>query len=151
MAKWHRRRKNSKSNSETTSEIKNEITVFGVKKIRVKRNTTPYVYKLSQIYRKKKRWKEPAPLVDIFEENDDLLIIAEFIGFKKENLKVHIERQRLTLSAKNYDHKYYKSLNLPSVVIPSTICTKYKNGILVIRLKKHRIKKENLVGYNNAS
>ena len=89
--------------------------------------------------------------MDIFEENDDLIIIAEFTGFKRENLKVHIERQRLTLSAKNYDHKYYKSLNLPSAVIPNTICTKYKNGVLVIRLKKPYTKKENLVGYNNAS
>ena len=44
--------------------------------------------------------------------------------------------QKITLSAKSQDRRYYKSLNLPKVVIPDVMYTKYKNGVLEIKLRK---------------
>ena len=44
--------------------------------------------------------------------------------------------QKLTLSAKAKDRRYYKSLNLPKVVVPNAVHTTYKNGVLEIKLKK---------------
>ena len=44
--------------------------------------------------------------------------------------------QKITLSAKSKDRRYYKSLNLPKVVIPDEMHTKFKNGVLEIKLKK---------------
>ncbi|MEM1539407.1 MAG: Hsp20/alpha crystallin family protein [Candidatus Bathyarchaeia archaeon] len=85
---------------------------------------------------KKSRWKEPAPLIDVFQEKDSLLVVAELKGFNKENIKIHVEGQRLVLSAKTQGRRYYKSLNLPVAVIPETMCTTYKNGVLEIRLRK---------------
>jgi len=80
--------------------------------------------------------REPKPLIDILEGNDDIMVVAEFAGFNKEDLRINVKDQKLTLSAEASDRKYRKSLNLPKRVIPSTICTTYKNGVLEIRLKK---------------
>jgi HSP20 family molecular chaperone IbpA len=82
------------------------------------------------------RLKEPQPLIDVLEENDEIAVFAEFAGFSRENLRINIKNQKLTLSAKASERRYYKSLNLPKRVIPETISTTYKNGVLEIRLKK---------------
>ena len=80
--------------------------------------------------------KEPKPLIDILEDDNKISVIAEFAGFNRDDLRIDVKEQRLTLSAKALDRKYHKSLNLPRRVIPSTLCTTYKNGVLEIRLKK---------------
>ena len=80
--------------------------------------------------------QEPKPLIDIFQENSFITIIAEIAGFNKETVKIHVKDQKLILSAKSKDRRYYKSLNLPKVVIPDVMYTKFKNGVLEIKLKK---------------
>jgi HSP20 family protein len=47
-----------------------------------------------------------------------------------------VKDQKITLSAKSKERRYYKSLNLPKVVIPDETHTKFKNGVLEIKLKK---------------
>ena len=80
--------------------------------------------------------KEPPRLIDVLEDDDEITVVAEFAGFSKENLRINVKNQRLTLFATASDRKYRKSLNLPKRVIPDTACTTYKNGVLEIRLKK---------------
>jgi HSP20 family molecular chaperone IbpA len=57
------------------------------------------------------------------------------------------------LSAKAKDRRYYKSLNLPKVVIPAVTHTTFKNGVLEIKLKKalkeRTIKQQ--AGYHDAN
>jgi len=84
----------------------------------------------------RKNWKEPKPLIDIFQENNWITIVAEIAGFNRETLKIDVEDQRLTLSARAKDRRFYKSLNLPKVVIPNVMHTSYKNGVLEIKLRK---------------
>ena len=76
------------------------------------------------------------PLIDVFQENNWITIIAEIAGFNKESFKINVKDQKITLSAKSKERRYYKSLNLPKVVIPSDIHTTFKNGVLEIKLKK---------------
>lgn len=101
----------------------------------VKRYKKPYIYKISNIY-KAKKWKEPKPLIDVFEDENEITVLAEIAGFKEENLKIRVKNQRLTLSAKSSGRKYYKSLTLPHEVIPESLHTTFKNGVLQIRLRK---------------
>jgi HSP20 family molecular chaperone IbpA len=82
------------------------------------------------------KWEEPSPLIDIFQEPNAIVIVAEIAGFNKETLKINIKNQKLTLSAKSKDRRYYKSLNLPKGVIPNAMHTTFKNGVLEIKLKK---------------
>jgi HSP20 family molecular chaperone IbpA len=84
----------------------------------------------------KESLRDPQPLIDIFQEKRWVTVIAQIAGFNKETLKIDVKDQKLTLSAKAKDRRYYKSLNLPKEVIPNVIQTNYKNGVLEIKLKK---------------
>jgi HSP20 family protein len=82
------------------------------------------------------RMREPEPLLDVLEGRRDIIVVAEFAGFNKDSLEISVDRYRLTLCAQALDRRYYKSLNLPKRVIPNTIRTSCKNGVLEIQLKK---------------
>jgi HSP20 family molecular chaperone IbpA len=87
----------------------------------------------------KHKFVDPKPLIDIFQETNCITIVAEIAGFNKESFKINVKDQKITLSAKSKERRYYKSLNLPKVVIPSDIHTTFKNGVLEIKLKKAEI------------
>jgi HSP20 family molecular chaperone IbpA len=138
-AKWRRSKKHLKRFKifEALKRIENKKApqTFRIKNSRIKRHARPYLYKVPKIYRERK-WTEPEHLIDVLEEKDEVIVVAEFAGFNRENIRIHVRNQRLTLSAEALDRKYYKSLNLPTGVIPNSIRTAYKNGVLEIRLKK---------------
>ncbi|MGE5187836.1 MAG: Hsp20/alpha crystallin family protein [Betaproteobacteria bacterium] len=92
-------------------------------------------YRTAKSYGKRSQ-QEPKPLIDIFQDNSNITVVAEIAGFNKETVKIDVQDQKITLSAKSKDRRYYKSLNLPKVVIPDAMHTKYKNGVLEIKLKK---------------
>lgn len=138
-AKWRRSRRNSKWFN-IFGAIGKVRTGDAFQKFRRKgsdarRQTRPRRYKV-QTVSGEKGLREPRPLVDVLEGSDDIVVVAEFAGFNREDLRMHLKDQRLTLSADALDRKFHKSLNLPKPVIPSTVCTMYKNGVLEIRLKK---------------
>ena len=138
-AKW--RRNNANSNKfdiqKFFSKVKNKSVVqkFPMKNSGCKRQTNSYRYKVRRISAEKKG-REPKHLVDVLEATEEIIVVADFAGFNREDLRVRVSGQRLTVVAEALDRKYRKSLNLPKRVIPSTIRTTYKNGVLEIRLKK---------------
>jgi HSP20 family molecular chaperone IbpA len=95
----------------------------------------PPKYRLPKRFGKGK-YREPKPLIDMFQDNSWVTIVAEIAGFNQESFKISVKDQKLTLSAKAKDRRYYKSLNLPKVVIPTVAHTTFKNGVLEIKLKK---------------
>jgi HSP20 family molecular chaperone IbpA len=133
-------------------ENKKAPSTFRSKNLRIKKHGHPYVYWIPKNHRGRKE-REPEPLIDVLEGKDEVAVVAEFVGFNRENLKIHVKNQRLTLSAENADRKYYKSLNLPMGVIPNSIRTAYKNGVLEIRLRKAIEEKavDKVVGLKNAT
>jgi HSP20 family molecular chaperone IbpA len=138
-AKWRRSRRNSKRFNifRVIGKVRDRGTFqkFRVKGSEVKRQVRTPRYRVQRVSGEK-GLREPKPLVDVLEGNDDIVVVAEFAGFSREDLRIHLKDQRLTLSAEALDRKFHKSLNLPKRVIPSAICTTYKNGVLEIRLKK---------------
>ena len=137
-AKWRRSRKHLKwldLTDLTLPDFKSRPKIIRLENMRTARNVYPQGYRSSQNYAKRK-WKEPKPLIDVFQEKNWITIIAEIAGFNKETLKINVKDQKITLSAKAKDRRYYKSLNLPKVVIPNITHTTYKNGVLEIKLKK---------------
>jgi len=112
-----------------------KVKISRTKNLNVRSLSHPYRYRSAKTL-KKAVWKEPEPLIDIFQEKESVVIVAELKGFKRENIKTHAEKQRLVLFAKAHGRKYYKSLNLPKEVIPESMRIEYKNGVLEIRLKK---------------
>ncbi len=131
--KWRRSKKHHKWLDLRSAKSRSKI--LRIEPMRTARSMYPQGYRSSQNYAKRK-WKEPKPLIDVFQEKNWITIIAEIAGFNKETLKINVKDQKITLSAKAKDRRYYKSLNLPKVVIPNIMHTTYKNGVLEIKLKK---------------
>lgn len=145
-AKWRRSKKNLKKFEDSKSLKKFEskkVPIFRFKNLRVKKSAHSFTSIGLKIYRKKEL-REPEPLIDIIEDNSEIIVVAEFAGFNREDLKIHVKNHRLTLSAEALNRKYHKSLNLPAEVIPNSMRTTSKNGVLEIRLKK--VIKEKAVG-----
>lgn len=80
--------------------------------------------------------QEREPIVDIFDEKQEVRIIVEVPGVAEESIKTVIKGDVLTLEAKDADRKYYKEIVLPKEVDPGTLKIKYTNGVLEIRVNK---------------
>ena len=93
-----------------------------------------------------------APLVDIFEKGDDMVISAELPGVTKEDIDMHVEGNTLTLrgerkrEAEHADGETYRmervygsfarSFKLPKTVDATRIAASFSNGVLTITLPK---------------
>ena len=78
------------------------------------------------------------PIVDIFDEEERILVIAELPGVSEGQIKIEIAGDILNLTASNRDKKYAKEILLPSKVKPQPVKSSYKNGILEITLEKEK-------------
>ncbi len=76
------------------------------------------------------------PIVDIFDEGDELRIIAEIPGVDEKNIKVEIKDDILTLSAEAGERNYQKEVLLPHTVKPRITGRSYRNGVLELKLGK---------------
>lgn len=78
------------------------------------------------------------PIVDIFDEEERILVIAELPGVSEGQIKIEIAGDILSLAASDKDRKYAKEILLPSKVKPQPVKSSYKNGILEITLEKEK-------------
>ncbi len=82
------------------------------------------------------------PTIDLVESDDEIKVVAELPGVEKNNIKVTLNRNILTISAKSDYKKYFARIELPVDVDAHSAKATYKNGILSIVLKKIEIKVE---------
>jgi HSP20 family protein len=75
-------------------------------------------------------------LVDVIEENDEIIVVAEVPGIEKEEIKVHIKGRNLTIRVENPQRPYRKTVELPTKVKKDHAKSSIRNGILEVRLKK---------------
>ncbi len=82
--------------------------------------------------------EEREPLVDVFEDKDEITVIAEIPGVEKEKIKIKIsdDRRKLIIKASNEHRKYYKEVELPAEVDPKSAKASYRNGVLEVKLRK---------------
>jgi HSP20 family protein len=76
------------------------------------------------------------PLVDVVEEDDEIIVVAEVPGVEKDEIKVRIKGTTLTIHADNPDRPYHKAIELPSRVQKEDAKSAIRNGVLEVRLKK---------------
>jgi len=99
-------------------------------------------------------WAEAAwcPCVDVSETKDDVIINTEIPGMSKDDVKVSVQDNILTLSGEKKQEKVEKDANyhrmersygsfsrsftLPTSVQPDKVKANYKDGILRITLPK---------------
>jgi HSP20 family protein len=104
------------------------------------------------------RWSMPAaleiaaPVVDLFEEKDEIVVKAELPGMDKDNIEVNLTDHTLTIKGEKKkeeevkEENYYRSersygsfvrtLELPTEVHSDKVKASFKNGVLEVRLPK---------------
>jgi len=90
--------------------------------------------------------KSRAPLVEVDELEDQLVIIAEMPGVSKDDIELKATTNSLTISTKSSQEgrKYYKEIELPVPINSDYAKARYVNGILEIKLKKAGEKHKNI-------
>jgi HSP20 family protein len=74
------------------------------------------------------------PIVDVLDEGDHLLVVAEMPGIELEDVKVSVEGDILTLEAVRGERQYRREILLPREADGATSTTRLQNGIVEIRL-----------------
>jgi HSP20 family protein len=93
-----------------------------------------------------------APTVDIEEDNDNYFVKAEIPGIKKEDVKISVRGNTLSVSGERKQEsetkektfhriersygRFMRTITLPSDVDPNKVKATYKDGILTISLPK---------------
>ena len=80
--------------------------------------------------------EEREPITDIFDEKDEIVVIAEMPGIEESDLKIDLKEDILEIKAVSKSRSYRKELLLPVKVLKSDLVHKFTNGILEIRIKK---------------
>ncbi len=73
------------------------------------------------------------PVVDIFEEDDHTLVVAEMPGISPENVNLKVRDDILVIHAEKGDKKYHKEVRLPRSYPREKMQVSCNNGILEIR------------------
>ncbi len=73
------------------------------------------------------------PVVDIFEEGDHVLVLAEMPGVSAEDVHLEIDGDLLTITAERRDKKYRKEVRLPGSFTKEKIELSCNNGVVEIR------------------
>ena len=97
------------------------------------------------------------PLVDIYETDDEVVVVADLPGLEKDNININAMEDTLEISAEikkaeeikkprffRQERRYtrfYRRLRLPAQVDPEKAKSTYQNGILEVRLPKIKMKK----------
>lgn len=77
------------------------------------------------------------PLVDIFDEGREIVMVAELPGVAEDEIHVEIKEDIVFLKT-NGQRKYEKEILLPRAVDGKAKAKTFKNGILELRLKSIR-------------
>jgi len=75
---------------------------------------------------------EREPLVDISTTNDQVIIVLEMPGVKKEDLKINASEDSIEVQSTDPKRKYHKMIELPKEVDIESARSKFNNGILEI-------------------
>ena len=76
------------------------------------------------------------PPVDVFEESDHVLVVAEMPGVGPDDVHVEIRDDILTIAAERGPKKYRKEVLLPSSFPAEAMTTTCRNGMLEVKLAR---------------
>jgi HSP20 family protein len=79
---------------------------------------------------------EREPLVDVFEEDDHVLVIAELPGVEESQIKTTLDEDVLTITAESPNRKYRKEILLPEAFAEEALNISFRNGVLEVRFTR---------------
>ena len=76
------------------------------------------------------------PVVDVFEEQDHTLVVAEMPGIAAEDVHLEVKDDVLTITAEKAKKKYRKEVLLPDTFPREKMQVSCTNGVLEVRCVK---------------
>lgn len=91
----------------------------------------------------------PSAPIDLYEDEANYYVKVECPGFKKEDLKVEVEDNLLTIQGsrktENSSASFERRVELSTETDPEKISGEYKDGVLTVTLsKKREVQKQNI-------
>ncbi len=80
--------------------------------------------------------EERKPLIDVIETDDEVQVIAEMPGVKKEDIDLNATEKTLEIKAEGENRRYHEIVELPCEVVPESAKARYNNGVLEVVFKK---------------
>jgi HSP20 family molecular chaperone IbpA len=82
--------------------------------------------------------KEKKLFVDVFDEDNEVLIVLDLQGVREEDIKVNIEKKKANVSFRDSNgNEYLQQISLPSEVKAYKFNKQFQNQILSIRIPKN--------------
>jgi HSP20 family molecular chaperone IbpA len=107
---------------------------------------------------KTRELKTATPSVDIYENDNEILLYADMPGVHKDNVTVNIENGKLSISgvrrleyqgvskwAEFMDVEYVRSFSIPQSIKVEDVAAKLKDGVLTLHLPKSEAAKPRLI------
>jgi HSP20 family protein len=103
------------------------------------------------------------PLINVFNDGDDFVLVAELPGVKKEDLDIQVRGDTLRIQGKKtiaYDDaasvhrreraagQFDRTLTLPADVDTAKVTADYRDGVLTLRLPRAESAKPRTVAIN---
>ena len=102
--------------------------------------------------------RSATPSVDIYENENEILLYADMPGVSKEDVTVNIENGKLSLSGiRRLDHKgvsnleefadveYVRNFSIPQTINVENVAAELKDGVLTLHLPKSEAAKPRLI------
>jgi HSP20 family molecular chaperone IbpA len=84
--------------------------------------------------------REVAPPVDLYENDTELLIVADVPGVAADDFKVRLDPPELVLEGSRNDNgssaRFVRAFRIGEAIDPEGISAELANGVLKVRLKK---------------
>lgn len=99
------------------------------------------------LFKKPRNWKfqtKPrfkkmkGPLVDVFHEAEEVLIVIDLGGFRRSDVSLTISATRYSILAKRGDQIFQEDIDLPAEADIENCVESYRNGVLEIVLPRKK-------------
>jgi HSP20 family protein len=77
-----------------------------------------------------------APRCDVFENKDEVLVVADLPGVNQESLRIDVDEERITLEGRREHYDFRRSFILPDGIDRDKIDAELKHGVLWLHLPK---------------
>jgi HSP20 family protein len=77
-----------------------------------------------------------APAVDVYENDDEFLVLADLPGIGQNGAEVTLEHERLVLEAKSDARAFRREFSVPQSIDSDKVSASMKAGVLSVHLPK---------------
>jgi len=83
--------------------------------------------------------KIKGPLVDVFHEAEEVLIVVDLCGFARRDVSLSMSENRYLISARTGDQSFLEEIQLPPEVDIEKCVENFRNGILEIIIPRKKV------------